>query len=163
MAIFLRSKSSVHAYWYSQLCLQNRRGIPSLPNDCQQHSASPKMMPLALAGARTDSTMRYSYNSGRGQFPRTRIGIVHKTRRAHSACSSMRRGFCTLVLFIHIVVYGTMTSIRTPGGVLVLNQHTIHYDINIHDSLTRAYSVVQIGYTTPTLQFSVYTTRATHS
>ena len=26
----------------------------------------------------------------------------------------------------------------------MLNQHTIHYDINIHDPLTRAYSMVQI-------------------
>ena len=33
---FLHSKSGAHAYWYSQLWLQNRRGIPSLPNDCQQ-------------------------------------------------------------------------------------------------------------------------------
>ena len=33
-------------------------------------------------GARTDSTTRYSYNARCGQFPRTRIGIVHKTRRA---------------------------------------------------------------------------------
>ena len=39
-----------------QSCLQNRRGIPSLPNDRQQHSALPKTMPLALVGARTDST-----------------------------------------------------------------------------------------------------------
>ena len=37
--------------------------------------------------ARTDSTTRYSYNARRGQFPRTRIGIVHKTR--HNACSSL--------------------------------------------------------------------------
>ena len=103
MAIFPRSKSGEHAYWYSQLCLQNRRGIPSLPNACQQHSALPKTMPLALAGARTDSTTRYSHNARRGQFPRTRIGIVHKTRRAQ--CSSMRRGFCTLVLFILYYVF----------------------------------------------------------
>ena len=33
-------------------------------------------MPLARVGARTDSTTRYSYNTGRGQFPRTRIGVV---------------------------------------------------------------------------------------
>ena len=39
---FFNSKSGAHAYWYSQLCLQNRRGIPSLPNDRQQHSALPK-------------------------------------------------------------------------------------------------------------------------
>ena len=72
---FFHSKSGAHAYWYSQLCLQNRSGIPSLPNDCQQHSALPKTMPLALAGTRTDTTTRYSYNARRGQFPRTRIGI----------------------------------------------------------------------------------------
>ena len=39
-------------------------------------------MPLARVGARTDSTTRYSYNVRRGQFPRTRIGIVSKTRYA---------------------------------------------------------------------------------
>ena len=82
VAIFLHSKSGAHAYWYSQLCLQNR----SLPNDCQQHSALPKTMPLALAGARTDSTTRYSYNARRGQFPRTRIGISSQdsTRAMHA-------------------------------------------------------------------------------
>ena len=35
---------------------------------------------------------------GRGQFPRTRIGIVHDSMQV-----SMRRGFCTLVLFIKYV------------------------------------------------------------
>ena len=100
VAIFLHSKSGAHAYWYSQLCLQSRREIPSLPNDCQQHSALPKTMPPALV-TRTDSTTRYCYNARRSQFQRTRIGIVHKTR--HNACSSnMRRGFCTLVLFMLI-------------------------------------------------------------
>ena len=37
--------------------------------------------------------VNYSYNTRRGQFPRTHIGIVRR--------SSMRRGFCTLVLFIY--------------------------------------------------------------
>ena len=35
-------------------------------------------MALARVGASTDSTTRYSYNARRGQFPRTRIGIVRK-------------------------------------------------------------------------------------
>ena len=39
------------------------------------------LMPLAHVGARTESTTCYSYNVRRGQFPRTHIGIVHKTRR----------------------------------------------------------------------------------
>ena len=54
-------------------------------------------MPLARVGARTDSTTHYSYNARRGQYPRTRIGIESKTQ--YKICS-MRRGFCTLVLFI---------------------------------------------------------------
>ena len=60
-AIVVRMRIGIHSY-----ALQNRRGIPGLPNDCQQHSALPKMMPLALVGARTDSTTRYSYNARRG-------------------------------------------------------------------------------------------------
>ena len=45
------------------------------------------LMPLARVGAR------------RGQFLRTRVGIVNKTRRKISSII-MRRGFCTLGLFI---------------------------------------------------------------
>ena len=48
----------------------------SADNEGQNDAASP-----CIVGARTDSTTRY-YNARRGQFPRTRIGIVHKTRRA---------------------------------------------------------------------------------
>ena len=58
-------------------------------------------MLLARVGARTDSTMHYSYNARRGQFPCTRIGIVHKTRRR---ICSMRRGFalqCFSFFFHH--------------------------------------------------------------
>ena len=58
------------------------QGNTQLAQQLSTASALPKTMPLALVGARTDSTTRYSYNARRGQFPRTRIGIVHKTRRA---------------------------------------------------------------------------------
>ena len=34
------------------------------------------MMLLACVKARTDSTTRYSYNAGCGQFPRIHIGII---------------------------------------------------------------------------------------
>ena len=44
-------------------------------------------MPLARVGARTDSTTSYSYNARRGQLPRTRIGIVHRTRARHAVCA----------------------------------------------------------------------------
>ena len=44
-------------------------------------------MPLARAGVRTESTTRYSYNARRGQLPRTRIGIVHRTRARHAVCA----------------------------------------------------------------------------
>ena len=94
VAKVVRMRIGIHSYAsLLQLCLQNRRGIPSLPNACQQHSALPNTMPLALAGARTDSTTRYSYNARRGQFPRTRIGIVHKTRRAQCSIIVCAEGF----------------------------------------------------------------------
>ena len=48
-------------------------------------------MPLARVGARTESTTRYSYNARRGQFSRTRIGIVP---------DAFAPRVCTLVLFI---------------------------------------------------------------
>ena len=44
-------------------------------------------MPLARVGARTESTTRYSYNARRGQLPRTRIGIVRRTRARHAVCA----------------------------------------------------------------------------
>ena len=44
-------------------------------------------MPLARVGARTDSTTSYSYNARRGQLPRTRIGIVRRTRARHAVCA----------------------------------------------------------------------------
>ena len=45
------------------------------------------LMPLARVGARTDSTTSYSYNARRGQLPRTRIGIVRRTRARHAVCA----------------------------------------------------------------------------
>ena len=47
IAKVVRMRIGIYSY-----ALQNRRGIPSLPNDRQQHSALPKTMPLALVGAR---------------------------------------------------------------------------------------------------------------
>ena len=44
-------------------------------------------MPLARVGTRTESTTRYSYNARRGQLPRTRIGIVRRTRARHAVCA----------------------------------------------------------------------------
>ena len=55
-------------------------------------------MPLARVGARTESTTRYSYNARRGQLPRTRIGIVRRTRLEQDMQYAPR--VCTLVLFI---------------------------------------------------------------
>ena len=91
MAIFLRSQSGAHAYWYSQLWLQNRRGILNLPNDRQQHSA---LKPLALV-ARTDST---TLQLQREAWP------ISAHAHWHSSQDSTRRGFCTLVLFISSVL-----------------------------------------------------------
>ena len=44
-------------------------------------------MPLARVGARTNSTTSYSYNAKCGQLPRTRIGIVRRTRARHAVCA----------------------------------------------------------------------------
>ena len=78
IAKVMRMRIGIHSYG----CRTAGEYIPSLPNDHQQHSALPITILLALVGARTDSTTRYSYNARRGQFPRTCIGIVRKTRRA---------------------------------------------------------------------------------
>ena len=56
-------------------------------------------MPLARVVARTDSTTRYSYNARRGQLPRTRIGVLRRTRARHMQYAPR---VCTLVLFIYI-------------------------------------------------------------
>ena len=66
-------------------------------------------MPLPHVGARTDSTTSYSYNARRGQLPRTRIGIVHRTRARLQYAPRV----CTLVLFIIAVCVLTQTTCRT--------------------------------------------------
>ena len=65
-------------------------GYPTIVNNIQPCPQRYLLMPLARVRARTDSTTHHSYNARRGQFPRTRIGIVRRTRR--KICS-MRRGF----------------------------------------------------------------------
>ena len=66
-------------------------------------SALPKTKPLVLVGARTDSTTRYSYKTrGVANF-RARALAYKCTRR-----DAMRRGFCTLVLFIRQVIKAGM-------------------------------------------------------
>ena len=45
-------------------------------------------MPLARVGVRTDSTMGLQLQRGRGQFPRTRIGVV---RRMHGILGERER------------------------------------------------------------------------
>ena len=67
-------------------------------------------MPLARVGARTDSTTSYSYNARRGQLPRTRIGIVRRTRQDMQYAPRV----CTLVLFI-------MSGIAHKVGSVLLN------------------------------------------
>ena len=56
---------------------RSARGYPTIVNTqpCPKRCL---LMPLTSprVGARTDSTTRYSNNARRGQFPRTRIGIV---------------------------------------------------------------------------------------
>ena len=61
--------------------LDTQRSVKRYPTIVNSIRPCPKrclLMALARVGARTDSTTRYSYNARRGQFPRTRIGIVRK-------------------------------------------------------------------------------------
>ena len=63
------------------------RGYPTIVNNIQPCPKLYLLMPLARVGARTDSTTSYSYNARRGQLPRTRIGIVRRTRARHAVCA----------------------------------------------------------------------------
>ena len=68
---------------FSPLDIQrSARGCPTIVNNIQPCPKRCLLMLLARVGARTESTTSYSYNTGRGQFQRTRIGIVHKTHYA---------------------------------------------------------------------------------
>ena len=62
-------------------------GYPTIVNNIQPCPKLCSLMPLARVGARTDSTTSYSYNARRGQLPRTRIGIVRRTRARHEVCA----------------------------------------------------------------------------
>ena len=94
IAKVVRMRIGIHSY-----ACRTAGEYPACPTIVNNIQPCPKrflLMLLALVGVRTDSTTRYSYNARRGQFPRMRIGIVQ--------CSSMRRGFCTLVLFIYSLI-----------------------------------------------------------
>ena len=79
---------------------RSARGCPTIVNNIQPCPKRCLLMPLARVGARTECTTRYSYNTGRGQFPSTRIGMVHKTQYAPRVC--------TLVLFISILAFSLL-------------------------------------------------------
>ena len=82
----------------SPLDTQRRaRGYPTIVNNIQPCPKLCLLMPLARVGARTDSTTSYNYNARRGQLPRTRIGLVRRTRARHMQHAPR---VCTLVLFI---------------------------------------------------------------
>ena len=66
---------------------QSAREYPTIVNNIQLYPKRCLLMPLARVGARTESTTRYSYNARRGQLPRTRIGIVRRTRARHVVCA----------------------------------------------------------------------------
>ena len=63
------------------------REYPTIVNNIQLYPKRCLLIPLARVGARTESTTRYSYNARRGQLPRTRIGIVRRTRARHAVCA----------------------------------------------------------------------------
>ena len=85
----------------SPLDTQRRaRVYPTIVNNIQPCQKLYLLMPLARVGARTDSTRQ---NARRGQLPRTRIGIVRRTRARHAVQYAPR--VCTSVLFICDVVF----------------------------------------------------------
>ena len=91
---------------------RSARGYPTIVNNVQPCPKGCLLMPLALVGARTESTTRYSFNTRSGQFPRTRIDIIQR--------SSMRRGFCTSVLFIdHSVIIPTVSTQNGDSAVII--------------------------------------------
>ena len=73
----------------SPLDIQRRaRGYPTIVNNIQSCPKLCLLMLLARVEARTDSTTSYSYyNARRGQLPRTRIGIIRRTRARHALCA----------------------------------------------------------------------------
>ena len=72
----------------SPLDTQRRaRWYPTIVNNIQPCPKLCLLMPLARVGTRTDSTTSYSYDARRGQLPRTRIGIVRRTRARHAVCA----------------------------------------------------------------------------
>ena len=97
----------------SPLDTQRRaRGYPTIVNNIQPCPKLCILMPLARVGARTDSTTSYSYNARRGQLPRTRVGIVRRTRTKHMQYAPR---VCTLVLFIFIgstAIFGVCVEYR---------------------------------------------------
>ena len=116
MAIFLHSRSGVHAYWYSQLWLQNCRGIPSLPNDCQQHSALPKTRPLSPCWS--EHRQHRALQLQREAWPISAHTHWHSLQDSTHACGSMHRGFCTLVLFIFFQFSGPPLVSASENGHL---------------------------------------------
>ena len=62
-------------------------GYPTIVNNIQPCPKLCLLMPPARVVARTDSTTRYSYNARRGQLPRTRIGVVRRTRARNAVCA----------------------------------------------------------------------------
>ena len=72
----------------SPLDTQRRtRGYPTIVNNIQPCPKLCLLMPLARVEARTDSTTSYSCSARHGQLPRTRIGIVRRTRAIHAVCA----------------------------------------------------------------------------
>ena len=72
----------------SPLDTQRRaRGYPTIVNNIKPCPKLCLLMLLARVGARTDSTTSYGYNARCGQLPRTRIGIVRRTRARHAVCA----------------------------------------------------------------------------
>ena len=70
---------------------RSARGYQTIVNNIQPCPKRCLLMPLVRVGVRTVSTTSYSYNTGRGQFPRTRIGIM---------CSMRRGAFHILDVFV---------------------------------------------------------------
>ena len=84
-------------------------------------------MPLARVGARTESTTRYTYNARRGQLPRTRIGIVRRTRARHAVCAEGLH-FSAFHLLSNNELYFSYVS-KDGRSVLFLTSQRGHMEI----------------------------------
>ena len=123
----------------SPLDTQRRaRGYPTIVNNIQPCPKLCLLMPLARVGARTDSTTSYSYNARRGQLPRTRIGIVRRTRARHAVCAEGLHFSA-----FHLFCSERAAFVRTEALCLLSCQHSVDHASRSIEVLTTLVRVLK--------------------